>query len=192
MGGGLLVVSSDVASSSNSQSEAATGERRKYVNMNDPVEMEFASRLQMPDLAHVAGSTSHAYVCPWNAFVLWCGSLMRHRRSLPGIDLMVALYFQSLMDKANSFSTIKSASVSIAFFYMINLFTNPTMAPEVCVVRIAAARKFDFSTKRVKESFLWFQLVDFALLYGIQNQGHYCHLVIATMDILSFWRYVPL
>jgi hypothetical protein len=28
-------------------------------------------------------------------------------------------------------------------------------------------------------------LVDFAALYGNQNQG-YCHLVVSTMDILSF------
>jgi hypothetical protein len=59
------------------------------------------------------------------------------------------------------------------------------MAPEVCMVRTAAARKFGLSAKRVKEPFLWFQLVDFALLYGNQNQG-YCHLVVSTMAILSF------
>jgi len=34
-------------------------------------------------------------------------------------------------------------------------------------------------------SLFFFQLVDFALLYGIHNQG-YCHLVVATMAILSF------
>ena len=88
------------------------------------------------------------------------------------------------MDNANSFSTVKSASASIAFFHKINIFTNhPTMAPEVYMVRTAAARKFDLSTKRVKEPFLWFQLVDFALLYDNQNQG-YCHLVVSTMAIL--------
>ena len=55
---------------------------------------------------------------------------MRHRRPFPADDLTFTLYFQSLMDNANSFSTIKSASASIAFFHKINLFTNhPTMAP---------------------------------------------------------------
>ena len=98
----------------------------------------------------------------------------------------MALYLQSLMNNANSFSTIKSASASIAFFHKINLFTNhPTMAPEVCMVRTAAARKFGLSPKNVKEPFLWSDLVDFALLYGIKSQG-YCHLVVATMAILSF------
>ena len=53
------------------------------------------------------------------------------------------------------------------------------------MVRTAAARKFGLSAKRVKEPFLWFQLVDFALLYGNQNQG-YCHLVVSTMAMLSF------
>ncbi len=90
------------------------------------------------------------------------------------------------MDNANSFSTVKNASASIAFFHTINLFTNHlTMAPEVCMVRTVAARKFGLSAKRVKEPFLWFQLVDFALLYGNQNQG-YGHLVVSTMGILSF------
>ena len=145
-----------------------------------------AGRFHMSALAHVAGSTSRSYVVPWNAFVLWCGSLMRPRRPLPADDLTVALYFQSLMDNANSFSTIKSASASIACFHTINLFTNhPTIAPEVCMVRTTSARKFGLSAKRVKEPFLWFQLVDFALLHGNQNQGN-CHLVVLTMAILSF------
>ncbi len=33
------------------------------------------------------------------------------------------------------------------------------MAPGVCMVRTAAARKFGLSAKRVKEPFLWFQLI---------------------------------
>jgi hypothetical protein len=88
------------------------------------------------------------------------------------------------MDNSNSFLTVKSASASIAFFNKINLFTNQsTMAPEVCMVRTSAARKFGLSAKRVKEPFLWLQLVDFAFLYGNQNQGYY-HLVVSTMAIL--------
>ena len=59
------------------------------------------------------------------------------------------------------------------------------MAPEVCMVRTAAARKFGLSAKRVKEPFMWSNLVDFALLYGVNSQG-YCHLVVTTMAILSF------
>ena len=90
------------------------------------------------------------------------------------------------MNSANSFSTIKSASASMAFFHKINLFTNhPTMAPEVCMVRTAAARKFGLSSKRVKEPFMRLDLVGFAFLYGVHSQG-YCHLVVSTMPILSF------
>jgi hypothetical protein len=59
------------------------------------------------------------------------------------------------------------------------------MAPELCMARTAATRKFGLSSERVKKPFLWFQLVDFALLYDNQNPG-YCHLGIATMTILSF------
>jgi hypothetical protein len=163
-----------------------SGWEGKDINIDDPVELALAGRLQMPALAHVAGSTSLAYVGPWNAFVPWCSSLMRRRRPLPADDPTVALYFQSLMDNANSFSTIRSVSASIALFHKINLFTNhPTMAPEVCMVRTAAARKFGLSAKRVKEPFLWFQLVDFGILYGNQNQS-YCLLVVSTMAILSF------
>ena len=53
------------------------------------------------------------------------------------------------------------------------------------MARTASARKFCLSAKRVKEPFLWFLFVDFALLYGNQNQG-YCHLVVAIKAILSF------
>jgi len=63
----------------------------KDINMDDTVELALAGRLQMSALAHVAGSTSRAYVGPYNAFVSWCGSLMRPRRPLPTDDLIVAL-----------------------------------------------------------------------------------------------------
>jgi hypothetical protein len=91
------------------------------------------------------------------------------------------------MDNANSFSTIKSVSASIAFFHKIKFYTiHPTMAPEVCIERTAVARNFGLSAKsRVKEPFLGSQLVDFALLYGNENQG-FCHLVVSTMAFLSF------
>ena len=59
------------------------------------------------------------------------------------------------------------------------------MAPEVYMVRTAAARKFGLSAKRVKGPFLWIQLVYFALLYGNQNQG-YCYIIVSTMAIFSF------
>ena len=59
------------------------------------------------------------------------------------------------------------------------------MAPDVCMVRTAAARKFGLSVKRVEKPFLLFRFVYFALLYGNQNQGD-CHLVVATVAILSF------
>ena len=47
-----------------------TGWICKDVNIDDPLEVELAERLQMSALAHVAGSTSRAYVGPWNAFVI--------------------------------------------------------------------------------------------------------------------------
>ncbi len=59
------------------------------------------------------------------------------------------------------------------------------MAPEVCMARTAAARKFGLSPKRVKEPFMWKDLVDFSLLYGVNSHGYF-HLVIVTMAILSF------
>jgi len=40
----------------------------KDININDSVEVALAGRLQMSALADVAGSTSRAYVGPWNAF----------------------------------------------------------------------------------------------------------------------------
>ncbi len=52
-----------------------TGWAGKDINIDDPVEVALAGRLQMPALTHVAGSTSRAYDGPWNAFVLWRGSL---------------------------------------------------------------------------------------------------------------------
>ncbi len=47
-----------------------SGWSQKDINTNDPIEVALASRLQNSALAHVAASTSKAYVGPWNAFVL--------------------------------------------------------------------------------------------------------------------------
>jgi len=51
------------------------------------------------------------------------------------------------------------------------------------MVKTAAARKFGLSAKKVKESLLWFQFVDLAILYDIHSQGHY-HLIVSTMAVL--------
>ena len=52
-------------------------------------------------------------------------------------------------------------------------------------MRTIVAREFGLFAKRVKDPFLWFQFVDFALIYGIHIQS-YCHLVVSTMAIFSF------
>ena len=57
------------------------------------------------------------------------------------------------------------------------------MAPELCMVKTATARKLGLSAKKVKEPFVWFQLVDFAIFYDIHSQGYY-HLIFSTMGIL--------
>jgi len=101
--------------------------------------LSFAAHLQSSATTHVAESTSGAYVGPWNAFVIWCAALFRHRRPFSADDLTVVLCIKSFMEKANLFSTIKNASVSITIKTL-----NPTMAPEVCMVRTAVARKFGF------------------------------------------------
>jgi hypothetical protein len=84
----------------------SSGWSSKNINIDDPIEVALAGDLQSSALAHVATSTSNAYVGPWNAFVSWCNTLLRPRRPLPAEDITVALYIQSLMNSANSYSTI--------------------------------------------------------------------------------------
>jgi hypothetical protein len=85
-----------------------SGWSQKDINTNDPIEVELASRLQNLALAHVAASTSKAYVGPYNAFVVWCGSLLRPRRPLQADDIAIALYLQFLMDTSKSFQLLKA------------------------------------------------------------------------------------
>jgi hypothetical protein len=56
------------------------------VNTNDPIEVALMRQLQNSALAHASQSISSAYVDPWDAFVVWCGSLLRPRRPLPADD----------------------------------------------------------------------------------------------------------
>jgi len=79
------------------------GWAHKYVNIKDPVEVDLAGRLQNPTLARVAEYTSSAYVGPWNAFVLFCGSLDIRQRLHRDKNLTDALDLQYRMEKASSF-----------------------------------------------------------------------------------------
>ena len=119
------------------------------VNREDPVEVALGARLQHYAMAHVAGSTSKGYVGPLNAFVKWCGERLSERCPLPATDFAVALYLQSVADRAKSFAPLKSHSATIAFFQKVNLFNHlPTQSPVVCMVRQAATRKFGLSPKK--------------------------------------------
>ena len=69
----------------------SSGWSQKDININDPVELELAACLQESATAHVAESTSGAYIESCNAFVLRCGALMRPRRPLLADDITVAL-----------------------------------------------------------------------------------------------------
>ncbi len=50
--------------------QPSSGWSTKDINNDDPIEVALADELQNSALAHVAAPTSHAYVGPWNAFVL--------------------------------------------------------------------------------------------------------------------------
>jgi len=65
------------------------------------------------------------------------------------------------------------------------------MAPELCMVKTDAARKFELSAKTVKEPIFLFQLVDFAILYEIHSQGYY-HLIVSTMAISLLDRFIAI
>ena len=54
----------------------SSGWSTKNINLDDPIEVALAGELQFSALAHVTASTSHAYVGPCNAFVLWCSNLL--------------------------------------------------------------------------------------------------------------------
>jgi hypothetical protein len=67
---------------------------------------------------------------------------------------------------------VKSASAAIAFFQKVNMYNHlPTQSPAVSMVRQAATRKFALTPKGRKDPFQWTQVVSFALVYGMHNQG---------------------
>ena len=158
------------------------------INFNDPIEAALAARLQQSAIAHVASSTSDAYVSPWNMFVQWCNSLASPRQTLPADDTTVALYLQHVLDRANSYAVIKSASAAIAFMQKVNLFDHlPTRSPLACMVRNAAARQFGLAPKAGKAPFKWADITRFAVAYcHAPASVPYCHLVIVTFCVISF------
>ena len=86
------------------------------VNREDPVEVELAADLHVSALSHVAGSTCNTYSGQFNMFVEWCASLAIPRAPLPASDATVALYLQSVVNRAKTFAPVKAASAAIAFY----------------------------------------------------------------------------
>jgi hypothetical protein len=98
----------------------------------------------------------------------------------------VAIYLQSVINIAKTFGPAKAASTAIAFYQKIDLFAHePTQSPTVCIVRSAATRKFGLISKNIKKPFEWDDVDNFAVAYGIREQG-YCHLVVVAMAVLMF------
>ncbi len=73
-----------------------------------------AKRLHKFAAMHVAGSTAKAYRGPWNHFVDLCACMKVPRCPLPGDEIAVALYLQSVVERAKIFATVNSASAAIA------------------------------------------------------------------------------
>jgi len=65
---------------------------------------------------------------------------------------------------------VKVASAAINFYQKINLFAHrPMQSPAVCIVLIAAMRKFGLHAKNQKKPFEWDDVVRFAVAYGIRH-----------------------
>ena len=98
----------------------------------------------------------------------------------------MALYLANLAEKATSFSVIKSASATIAYYQKINQFDhNPTISPLATFVRVAFARRLGTAPKRRKAPFLWADVLRFASAY-LSGSPAYCYLVVVTCCVLSF------
>jgi len=114
--------------------------------------MALVADCQKVALAHVAESSCNTYIGHWNLFVAWCNALAVPRVTLPTTDGTVALYLQSVVNRAKTFAPVKSSSAAIAFYQKINLFQHePTQYPAVCIVRSAAMRRFS-STPRTEKN----------------------------------------
>jgi hypothetical protein len=125
------------------------------VNREDPVEVELAADLHVSALSHVAGSTCNTYSGQFNMFFEWCASLAVPRAPLPASEATVALYLQSLVNRAKTFTTVKAAVTTIAFYQRVNLFDHgPTQCPAVCLVLNAAMQRFGRTPKNRKEPFV--------------------------------------
>ena len=105
---------------------------RLDVNRNDPMEPASDADFRKAAITHVAGSSCKTYIGQWNLFVTWCAALEMPRVTMPLANATVALYLQSVVNRANTFATVKAASAAIAFYQDIILFNHePTQSPAV-------------------------------------------------------------
>ena len=101
--------------------------------------------------------------------------------------ITVTLYLQYVVERANTFAPVKSASSAIAYFQKISLHQYlPTQSHAVGMVRQATSRKFGLTPKGRKEPFQWAMAVAFVLEYGVNNRGYSHLLVVASMAVVMF------
>ena len=75
-----------------------------------------AADLQKSVLAHVTESSCGKYTGQFTMFAAWCDARAEPRATLPASDGTVALYLQSVMNTAKTFTPVKAASAAIAFY----------------------------------------------------------------------------
>ena len=150
------------------------------------MELKLAADLKKAAISHVAESSCNTYTCQWGLFVTWCDALEVPRATQPAEDATVALYLQSVVNRAKTLAPVKAASAAIAFYQKINLFNHePTKSPAVCIVRSAATRQFGLNNNNWKGPFEWVQVIQFAEAYGVRQHG-FCHLVVVAMSVIMF------
>ena len=93
-----------------------SGWGRLDASREDPAELALSADLQMAAISHVAGSSCKTFTDKWNMLVAWCDTLEVPRVSLSAADATVALYLQSVVNRAKIFAPVKTASAAIAFY----------------------------------------------------------------------------
>jgi len=131
-----------------------------------------------------AAGTWAQYVPRFGRFRQWCADRCPPRCALPASEVTVALYLQSVLQVATTFSVVKGASAAISTLHEVHGLPSPTSGLLCSQIRSAAERILGAAPVNRKAPFEWELLHSYCI--AASASGDFLRMLIAAMALLAF------
>ncbi|KAK3244028.1 hypothetical protein CYMTET_46348 [Cymbomonas tetramitiformis] len=151
--------------------------RQVEVSPRDPLEQELLRSMKMDMVTtRAVGSGCNSYLGAFGRFSRWCAARQPPRECCPALPVTVALYLRFVMDRADTYSVVKTTSGAIHAVHDVALVPkdqNPTKTELCKAVREQARRKFGLGVKNRKAAMPVVLLATGIRMYHTDSKGRF-------------------